>query len=447
MKIISKGRDGYMGMGLAAIDVNMSRLPGWDTNSYGYHGDDGHSFCSSGTGVPYGPTFTTGDVIGCGYNLVENNCFYTKNGMNLGIAFSNLPSIPLFPTVGLQTLGEEVEANFGMKPFVYDIEDDIKGLRKRVTDTIINFPVPFSQMQSSLNSLIQSWLVHNGYCSTAQVFATATKQPLTQNILQIKQRLRIQKFVLSGKIQEAIQLTEKLYPSVLRENPSLRFSLKCRQFIEMIDSWTKESESCLELKGVNNRLIIPEENSNSSNGITPAVRQSKQTVRSRQQDFLNDCNGNSNGEEEHMIMINRPEDLMSMETDEEENGSNTIEDGLLIEETKRITMEDILNFGRDLRSQSRELSRLVVDNETNQKMLEDAFALLAYPNPRESDLGWLLGSSEREVVCQQLNNAIVVSQLSSEHNWRQPPLEALIKHCKTLLTLNGQAGAWLLDSL
>ena len=64
---------------------------GWDKSSYGYHGDDGHSFCSSGTGQPYGPTFTTGDVIGCGVNLIDNKCFYTKNGHNLGIAFTDLP--------------------------------------------------------------------------------------------------------------------------------------------------------------------------------------------------------------------------------------------------------------------------------------------------------------------------------------------------------------------
>ncbi|CAH2260001.1 jg27339 [Pararge aegeria aegeria] len=91
VRIVSKGRDGYMGIGLSAHGVNMNRLPGWDKHSYGYHGDDGHSFCSSGTGQPYGPTFTTGDVIGCGVNLVDNTCFYTKNGHHLGIAFRGLP--------------------------------------------------------------------------------------------------------------------------------------------------------------------------------------------------------------------------------------------------------------------------------------------------------------------------------------------------------------------
>ncbi|KAG7234221.1 hypothetical protein INR49_005498 [Caranx melampygus] len=66
--------------GIEPLQAHVS----WDKHSYGYHGDDGHSFCSSGTGQPYGPTFTTGDVIGCCVNLINNTCFYTKNGHSLG---------------------------------------------------------------------------------------------------------------------------------------------------------------------------------------------------------------------------------------------------------------------------------------------------------------------------------------------------------------------------
>lgn len=73
-----------MGIGLSTKEVNLNRLPGWDKGSYGYHGDDGHSFCSSGSGVAYGPTFTTGDTVGCCVNFVENSCFYTRNGYNIG---------------------------------------------------------------------------------------------------------------------------------------------------------------------------------------------------------------------------------------------------------------------------------------------------------------------------------------------------------------------------
>ena len=65
--------------------VHLGRLPGWDKYSYGYHADDGKVFCaSSNTGEPYGPTFTTGDTIGCGINLIDRSIFYTKNGIHLG---------------------------------------------------------------------------------------------------------------------------------------------------------------------------------------------------------------------------------------------------------------------------------------------------------------------------------------------------------------------------
>ena len=141
-----------MGIGLSSNGVNLNRLPGWEKNSYGYHADDGCVFSCSGTGQQYGPTFTTGDVVGCGFNLVERTIFFTKNGISLGTAVSDVPvsqlsvppppspprSVPdlssyaythtlqssqvLYPTVGLQTPGEVVEANFGEIPFVFDFE-------------------------------------------------------------------------------------------------------------------------------------------------------------------------------------------------------------------------------------------------------------------------------------------------------------------------------------
>lgn len=86
----------YIGIGLSLAKVNLSRLPGWDKDSFGYHADDGCSFSSSGQGKAYGPTYSTGDVIGCGVNLVDNACFYTKNGQRLGTAFTDLPVSILF---------------------------------------------------------------------------------------------------------------------------------------------------------------------------------------------------------------------------------------------------------------------------------------------------------------------------------------------------------------
>lgn len=41
----------------SAPDVRLSRLPGWERNSWGYHADDGWAFPGHKDGSPYGPTF------------------------------------------------------------------------------------------------------------------------------------------------------------------------------------------------------------------------------------------------------------------------------------------------------------------------------------------------------------------------------------------------------
>lgn len=48
----------------------------------------------------------------------------------------------LYPTVGLQTPGEVVDANFGQQPFVFDIGDMMNELRVRTRLQIINYPTP-----------------------------------------------------------------------------------------------------------------------------------------------------------------------------------------------------------------------------------------------------------------------------------------------------------------
>ncbi|OLY85515.1 Ran-binding protein 10 [Smittium mucronatum] len=139
IEIQNKGKNGYIGVGFTGLKVSLNRLPGWDLDSWGYHGDDGNSFISNSSGKPYGPKFTAGDIIGCGVNFVTQEIFFVKNGVFLGVAvkdlkFSNL----LYPTAGLRTVGEKVLANFGQSPFVYDIESYVYEQERRLWRTILN---------------------------------------------------------------------------------------------------------------------------------------------------------------------------------------------------------------------------------------------------------------------------------------------------------------------
>ncbi len=73
-----------IGIGFSSKSVPLSRLPGWEPESWAYHGDDGHSFCCQSSGKHYGPPFNAGDIIGCGINFRTRSAFFTKNGDHLG---------------------------------------------------------------------------------------------------------------------------------------------------------------------------------------------------------------------------------------------------------------------------------------------------------------------------------------------------------------------------
>jgi len=108
-------------VGLSSAHFNaVCRLPGWDAESFGYHGDDGCLFHGKGVQISeYGPNFGVGDIVGCGINYKSRSIFFTLNGCFLGYAFRRV-SGKLFPTVGIDAK-VNVTFNFGRAPFVFDL--------------------------------------------------------------------------------------------------------------------------------------------------------------------------------------------------------------------------------------------------------------------------------------------------------------------------------------
>lgn len=72
-----------MAVGFATNKSALTRLPGWEHESWAYHTDDGRLYDGNSQGKPYGPIGQPGDIIGCGINFGTGAAFFTKNGTRL----------------------------------------------------------------------------------------------------------------------------------------------------------------------------------------------------------------------------------------------------------------------------------------------------------------------------------------------------------------------------
>lgn len=334
------------------------------------------------------------------------------------------------------------------------------------------------------------------------MFSASSKQDFKVNVNAIKQRLKIQQLVLAGKIGEAIDLTNKYYPTVLKENPNLLFALKCRQFVEMINGYglngladccqlqqiatngnstasmatanastnsTIVKEECLSMEvddelSLNNNSVssLVVNNNNESNnlnedGIDRALLSklnelnknyynSAISLNSRSSTAATNNGSTNNDKLEHKTKKTKNQSSINSNSSPLINSNCSTTINFIKKDSVASKLPQLLEFGKELHTLSQQLAKEHGPNEENEKMLCDAFSLIAYADPSVSSISWQLEPSEREQVCLQLNNAIIKSD-TTDGCCQIPPLEAIIKQTKSLLRLNGNFGAWLIDKL
>jgi Ran-binding protein 9/10 len=211
----------------------------------------------------FGPFFTSHDVIGCGFNLFTNEIFYTKNGRHIGVAFEDVPCVPLYPSVSMHSQGECVRMNFGQEPFRFDISAYTTEQRT-AQHNLIN--------QEELDTdmcipLIQEYLAHAGYHDTLKAFQNCAQTDISFESESLsshshsdpdtkktdvrrndssslssaaavenstKARQTIRKAIHAGDINAARDAIEKLRPDWLARVPQASFALDCQQVIEHV---------------------------------------------------------------------------------------------------------------------------------------------------------------------------------------------------------------------
>lgn len=110
------GKQTAIGIGVGERQYSMSAMPGWNSNSCGYHADDGKLFLQAGFGQEFAETCTAGDRMGCGVEFDgegagggEVNVFFTKNGQQVGrVVKIKRPFEGLYPMIGLHSGGEKI---------------------------------------------------------------------------------------------------------------------------------------------------------------------------------------------------------------------------------------------------------------------------------------------------------------------------------------------------
>ncbi|KAG6358743.1 hypothetical protein INS49_012262 [Diaporthe citri] len=376
-----KHNDTLIGVGFSSKSASLNRAPGWEPESWGYHGDDGHCFQAQNVGKHYGPTFGYGDVIGCGVNFRTGTAFFTKNGHYLGIAFREVKG-KLYPSVGLKKTGEHVRVNFGQTPFIYPAaapeeswddstdEKEIRQLEKEIEQADTTKLAPPLSETELIQQLVLQFLQHDGYVDTARAFAQeiqSEKQSLcldpNEEIpgIDIKDdedannRQSIRRAILEGDIDKALKHTKASYPQVLEENEQVHFRLRCRKFIEMI---RREAETNLVGAGG------PKGNHATAN--------------------VSGHNGHSQPPAVDMELDEDMEDL----------------DGAA---GQRDLTQDALLYGQTLQAEY-----LGDERREVHAALNEIFGLMAYPNPlKEAKVAHLLDRKGRVAVAEELNSAIL----------------------------------------
>lgn len=139
-------------------DEGLCRI-GWATSSASLDiGTDKFSFGFGGTGKKshakqfqdYGEAFGLRDTIGCWLDLASGDVGFTKNSVDLGVAFtlpSHLRGQPLFPAVSLKNA--ELVMNFGGTPFAHGPPEGFIGLAASQPDAVATW----AQMQAAAVSM------------------------------------------------------------------------------------------------------------------------------------------------------------------------------------------------------------------------------------------------------------------------------------------------------
>ncbi|KAI9206925.1 uncharacterized protein BJ171DRAFT_495170 [Polychytrium aggregatum] len=444
VEIISHGRAGIISIGVSYKDNSQLTKPvGYESNAWGYHGDDGKLFSGQHPqGKPFGPTFTTGDVVGCIVNFYTKSLAFTKNGVFLGIAYRDIAKFmthKLYPTVAMASEGEVIEANFGKRPFKFDIQGYFESERQHLFESIRTVPLPTCTPKSNLpaaktyasvvantpasseppspqtlrtsatldvGQLVAEYLAHHCY------FDTLKALPRPASTLDVTHQIRfdIRSAIVGHEPSKAIDLCQHHFSKLFDTEPHLLFQLQCLHYIELFRRLYP-----------NDRTVCSFFKCEAKGGEEDSSMPDASICEDMEIDGSDGISGISG--------------MHSLESDGsfDEHSARSRSKGKMridVDEDRSYGWMELLQFGQQLQVQYGDIELASGSTgEQVQDALDEIHGLLAYTAPYSSPVGYLLADSVAERTADLVNRAILEYQGKSS----QSSLERLLRHTSVIV--------------
>ncbi|KAK7097101.1 E3 ubiquitin-protein ligase TRIM33-like [Littorina saxatilis] len=108
-EIINEGEERCIAIGLCPLNYCAGRQPGWDSDSVGYHADDGGIFAGAGHTTRCVDKCSKGDIMVCKLDFSTSRVHFYKNFAQVFAVRVNIPHAGFHPIVGMHSQGEAVK--------------------------------------------------------------------------------------------------------------------------------------------------------------------------------------------------------------------------------------------------------------------------------------------------------------------------------------------------
>lgn len=285
------------------------------------------------------------------------------------------------------------------------IQNEKAKTKKEINSQSASTLCPPLEENALIHALITQYLSHECFVATARAFADDIKNEYTslelpfnpstsdpKADLDAQNRQRIRSALLNGNVDHVLKLTETFYPNVLAENSDLRFRLRRRKLLEMIRATADRDQSGNPANGYH----MPSPPQEMDLDITMGDGEVVGTT--------DEWDGmDMDPMDEHTPSESVPTPLPESGTEqtaETGDGASSSSSGKPIREVD--PLDAVVKYARQLRVD------FDADNRPEiKKSLDEVIPLIAYLDPKSSEIGHLLDEEERVVDAEALNSAIL----------------------------------------